>query len=66
MQLVLSLKGNIDKITLENVQCFGDEAQTLLVVFEGGRIRNYPLMHLWYWESHVDDHKINWAPDEDE
>ena len=58
MQLVLSPKDNIGKICLEDVECFALEGETLLVVFESGETRNYPLQHLWYYSSHVEFHKI--------
>jgi hypothetical protein len=57
MKLILSPKDNQGKMTLEDVNCFCLEDNTLLVVFESGRTRNYPLMHLWYYESHIDYHK---------
>ncbi len=56
-KLILSPKDNIGKITLENVLSFTLEGNTLLVVFDNGRTRNYPLIHLWYYESHIDYHK---------
>lgn len=56
MKMVLSPKDNLNKITLDGVSTFTLEGNTLLVVFENGRTRNYPLMHLWYYESHVDFH----------
>ena len=59
MKLILSAKDNLGKMTLEEVSCFTLEGNTLLVVFENGRTRNYPLMHLWYYESHVDYHKTD-------
>lgn len=58
MQLILSPKDNLNKIILENVETFALEGQTLLVVFEDGHTRNYPLMHLWYYRSDVDNHKL--------
>jgi hypothetical protein len=57
MKLILSPKDNLGKITLNDVSGFALEGETLLVVFESGRTRNYPLMHLWYYESHVEYHK---------
>lgn len=57
MKLILSPKDNLGKMTLEEVSGFALEGNTLLVVFESGRTRNYPLQHLWYYESHVDYHK---------
>lgn len=57
MKLRLSPKDNLGKMDLDNVSAFALEGDTLLVVFEDGRTRNYPLIHLWYYESHVDYHK---------
>lgn len=54
MKLILSPKDNLNKVTLENVQTFALEGNTLLVIFENGEARNYPLIHLWYYKSHVD------------
>lgn len=56
-KLILSPKDNLGKMILEDVAAFALEGETLLVVFNSGRTRNYPLMHLWYYESHVDFHK---------
>jgi len=57
MKLILSPKDNLGKMILDGVAAFALEGDTLLVVFENGRTRNYPLIHLWYYESHVDYHK---------
>lgn len=57
MKLILSPKDNLGKIILDDVSSFALEGDTLLVVFESGRTRNYPLIHLWYYESHVNYHK---------
>lgn len=57
MKLILSPKDNLGKMVLKDVEGFALEGETLLVVFKNGRTRNYPLMHLWYYESHVDYHK---------
>lgn len=53
MKLILSPKDNINKLTLQNVETFAIEGNTLLVIFTDGRSRNYPLQHLWYYESEV-------------
>ena len=58
MELILSPKDNLGKLTLIDVSTFALEGETLLVVFYDGRTRNYPLQHLWYYQSHVDDHKV--------
>lgn len=57
MKLILSPKDNLGKMVLKKVSGFALEGETLLVVFKDGRTRNYPLIHLWYYESHVDYHK---------
>lgn len=57
MKLKLSPKDSLCKIVLHDVQTFALEGETLMVVFKNGVTRNYPLMHLWYYESHVDSHK---------
>jgi hypothetical protein len=57
MKLILSPKDNLGKMILDDVQGFAIEGCTLLVVFESGRTRNYPMQHLWYYESHVNFHK---------
>jgi len=58
MKLVLSPKDNLGKIILDEVRSFALEGETLLVVFYSGRTRNYPLMHLWYYESHTSYHTV--------
>ena len=57
MKLILSPKDNLGKMTLE-VSGYALEGNTLLVIFPDGSTRNYPLIHLWYYSSHVDYHKI--------
>jgi len=57
MNLILSPKDNICKIQLENVETFAIEGCTLLVVFVDGRTRNYPLIHLWYYEARVPEQR---------
>ena len=56
MELILSPKDTVNKLTLSDVSSFAIEGPTLLVVFEDGRTRNYPLVHLWYYQSRVKDH----------
>lgn len=58
MKLILSPKDNLGKIVLEDVSGFALEGETLLVIFNSGRTRNYPLVHLWYYESHTAYHKM--------
>lgn len=57
--LIISPKDNIGKITLDRVEAFALEGETLLVVFDDGRTRNYPLQHIWYYESHTAYHKCD-------
>ena len=58
MEIVLSPKDNLGKVVLTGVDAFALEGETLLVVFEDGETRNYPLMHLWYYRSRVQDHTV--------
>lgn len=58
MKLILSAKDTICKCVLEDVRNFNLEKDTLLVVFNNGETRNYPLQHLWYYQSHVDNHRV--------
>jgi hypothetical protein len=60
MRMILSPKDNLNKIELDNVATFTLEGETLLVVFKSGQTRNYPLQHLWYYESHIENHIVNW------
>jgi len=62
MEIILSPKDNINKIELRNVETFTLEGDTLLVVFKDGKARNYPLMHLWYYESIVPSGKKRSKP----
>ena len=55
MKLILSPKDNINKIELLEVETFCIEGPTLLVVYKDGRTRNYPMEHLWYYESKIGD-----------
>lgn len=56
MKLKLNQKDNPCATILDDVETFTLEGETLLVVFEDGTTRNYPLMHLWYYESAISDH----------
>ena len=58
MELILSPKDNTGKMVLKDVKCFAVEGPTLLVVFEDGNTRNYPLIHLWYYGSHTSYHDV--------
>jgi len=53
MKLILSPRDTLTKIELQGVETFCMEANTLLVIFTNGHSRNYPYIHLWYWESEV-------------
>lgn len=49
--LILSPKDTTSKIVLKDVESFYQEGRTLTVIFNLGNVRNYPLEHLWYYES---------------
>lgn len=53
MKLIISPKDNVNKMELKDVETFAVEGETLLVVFTDGKTRNYPLRHIWYYESGV-------------
>lgn len=53
MKLTLSPKDNVNKLELRGVETYAIEGSTLLVVFENGSCRNYPMYHLWYWEGSI-------------
>jgi hypothetical protein len=56
MKLVISPKDTMSKIVLDNVDSFALEGATLSIVFGCGKTRNYPLQHIWYYQSHIDNH----------
>ena len=49
MKLIISPKDNINKLELSGVETFALEGCTLLVVFNNGTTRNYPLIHIFDW-----------------
>ncbi len=53
MDLIISPKDNINKLTLKDIDSFCLEGETLLVVYNNGQTRNYPLIHIWYYESKI-------------
>ena len=53
MNLIISPKDNINKVVLKEVETFTLEGNTLLVVYQDGRTRNFPLVHIWYYEAVV-------------
>ena len=53
MDLIISPKDSINKISLKEVEMFALEGNTLLVVYKDGRTRNFPLVHIWYYEAVV-------------
>jgi hypothetical protein len=57
MELTLSPKDNINKLVLKDVETYCLEGSVLLVVFKDGRARNYPLIHLWYYEGRVPEQR---------
>jgi len=65
MELILSPKDNVNKMVLCDVETFCLEGSCLLVVFEDGRSRNYPLVHLWYYESIIPSGENRTKPPEE-
>lgn len=66
MDLIISPKDSINKISLKEVEMFALEGNTLLVVYKDGRTRNFPLVHIWYYETVVPSgHKRSKPPIEE-
>lgn len=59
MELILSPNDNLNKIRLRSVETFCVEGPTLCVIFKDGRTRNYPMEHLWYYQSDVSNHSVD-------
>lgn len=50
MKIVLSPKDTSAKIELKDVSFYWQEGYCLCVRFRDGRIREYPMLHIWYRE----------------
>ena len=51
MKVKIKLKDTTTPIFYENVLSHFLEGETLALLFETGEVRNFPLMHIWYYET---------------
>lgn len=51
VKLLISPKDTIEKLVLEDVLTYSEQVNTLMVVFTDGRVRNYPFIHIWYYQA---------------
>lgn len=50
MKVILSPKDSTAKIELSDVDFYWQEGNCLCVRYKDGRIREYPMVHIWYRE----------------
>jgi hypothetical protein len=51
MVVKIKLKDTTTPVYYENVVSHFMEGPTLALLFEGGEVRNFPLIHIWYYET---------------
>jgi hypothetical protein len=51
MKVKIKLKDTTTPVYYENVVSHFMEGPTLALLFEGGEVRNFPLIHIWYYET---------------
>jgi hypothetical protein len=51
MTVKIKMKDTTTPIFYENVVSHFLEGQTLALLFEEGEVRNFPLVHIWYYET---------------
>jgi len=51
MKLKIKCKDTTTPIYYDNVVSVFQEGATLAVLFEDGSVRNFPHIHIWYWET---------------
>lgn len=51
MRFVISPRDSSDKLTLEHVSCVYQGGDSFVVHFDDGRVRYYPMQHIWYIEK---------------
>jgi hypothetical protein len=51
MKIVVSSRDSSVKLTLADVACYYISNNTYHIVFQDGRERVYPFMHIWYIET---------------
>lgn len=51
MKVKIKLKDTTTPVFYDNVLSHFLEGQTLALLFEDGSVRNFPLIHIWYYET---------------
>ena len=51
MTVKIKLKDTTTPVYYKNVVSHFMEGSTLALLFEGGEVRNFPLVHIWYYET---------------
>lgn len=51
MRVKIKLKDTTTPVFYENVLSHFLEGPTLALLFEDGSVRNFPLIHIWYYET---------------
>lgn len=51
MVVKIKLKDTTTPVMYENVLSHFLEGPTLALLFESGEVRNFPLIHIWYYET---------------
>lgn len=62
MRLILSPIDTMSKIEFLDVETYMCSRDVLFVVFKDGRCRQFPMVHLWYWETEVPSGKTRSKP----
>lgn len=53
MRVKIKSKDTTCPVYYDNVVSFFQEGQTLALLFEDGKVRNFPMIHLWYYETEM-------------
>jgi len=51
MVVKIKLKDTTTPVFYENVKSHFLEGPTLALLFNDGKVRNFPLIHIWYYET---------------
>lgn len=54
MKVKIKLKDTTTPVFYQNVLSHFLEGNTLALLFEDGSVRNFPLIHIWYYETKQD------------
>lgn len=57
MKVKIKLKDTTTPIHYDKVLSHFLEGNTLALLFENGDVRNFPLIHIWYYETNQDRDK---------